>query len=118
MAHEHDRPDPPHVTRDELRDALARPHGHAARGPSALLEATPEPAGRAAWDWDSEDRAELEALREERARLAETVDSLQRAERAWRERERDLHEGMRALAAAPVWRRGKVRAGLRTRGLL
>jgi hypothetical protein len=109
------------VTRDDLRDALAHPGPR--RRPTGLLSVRPDARQpEPAWDWDAgtgvAGQLELEELREVTAEQRRHIDELVAAREAAADAERDLRDGLAALATAgPVRRRAVVR-DLRERGLL
>jgi predicted nuclease with TOPRIM domain len=107
----------PHVTRDELRDAL-RPGADTARR-SPVLEA---PAPRPAWNWATDlsdaDREELNHLRIRAGELEAEIEQLQQAVERRREHESTLREALADLAAAKRRRRRRLLDDLRARRLV
>jgi hypothetical protein len=100
----------PHVSGHELRAALA---------PNARSRPNPLMADTApAWEWTTDEQAELEELRESAAALEDQVADLRRAAASARAREDALHEALGRLAAARPWQRRGVVAELAGRGLL
>jgi Spy/CpxP family protein refolding chaperone len=75
-----------------------------------------------AWDWGvelrDEERSELELLRETVAQLRRQLDRAHESLRSSRRREQDASRALRELDEAKPWRRRRVRAALRIRGLL
>jgi hypothetical protein len=75
-----------------------------------------------AWDWGvelrDEERSELELLRETVAQLRRQLDRAHESLRSSRRRKQDASRALRELDEAKPWRRRRVRAGLRIRGLL
>ncbi len=75
-----------------------------------------------AWDWGvelrDEERSELELLRETVAQLRRQLDRAHESLTSSRRREQDASRALRELDAAKPWRRRRVRAALRIRGLL
>ena len=100
----------PHVSGHELRAALAS-HGRSRPNP-LMAESAP------AWEWTTDEQAELEELRESAAALEGQVADLRREAEAARGREHALQEGLSRLAAARFWERRGVVEELAGRGLL
>jgi hypothetical protein len=75
-----------------------------------------------AWDWGvdlrDEERSELELLRRTVAQLRTQLDQAHEALRSSRQRHHEAIQALRQLAEAKLWRRRRVRAGLRERQLL
>jgi uncharacterized protein YlxW (UPF0749 family) len=101
----------PHVSGQELRAALAT---DGRSRPNPLMAAEPAPA----WEWTTDEQAELQELREAAAALQAQVDDLRRSQQASRARENALEEAIARLAAARPWQRRGVLAQLSARGLL
>jgi hypothetical protein len=100
----------PHVSGNELRAALAT---NARSRPNPLMaESAP------AWEWTTEEQAEVEALREAAAALEGQVADLRHSVEAARAREDVLQDALSRLAAARPWQRRRVIAELAGRGLL
>ena len=101
----------PHVSGQELREALAQ------RGrsrPNPLMTASEAPA----WEWTTDEQAELEQLRETTADLENEIDRLRGVAADGRARERELRDALRRLADTRAWQRRRVLADLAGRGLL
>jgi hypothetical protein len=101
----------PHVSGQELREALAQ------RGrsrPNPLMASSEPPA----WEWTTDEQAELEQLRESEAELRNELDRLRGAAADGRAREKELRDALRTLAAVRPWQRRTVMAELAGRGLL
>ena len=101
----------PHVSGQELREALAQ------RGrsrPNPLMASSEPPA----WEWTTDEQAELEQLRESEAELRTEVDRLRGVAADGRAREKELRDALRLLAATRPWQRRTVVAELAGRGLL
>jgi FtsZ-binding cell division protein ZapB len=71
-----------------------------------------------AWEWTTDEQAEVTELRESTAALAAEVEELRGAVDAARTREHDLREALIRLSAARPWQRRGVVAELAGRGLL
>jgi len=117
MADSDRRPDP-EVSRQELRSTLAgsgtRPRRQPARPRAYEHGAVP------AWDWSADElsAAERDELRAAVSALRERVAELERAATRAQERERELRDALRKLAAAGLRRRRRLTGELRDRGLL
>lgn len=101
----------PHVSGHELRAALTQ---HGRSRPNPLMTADPPPA----WEWTTDEQAELEELRESEAELRTEVDRLRGAAADGRAREKELRDALRLLAAVRPWQKRTVVAELAGRGLL
>jgi hypothetical protein len=75
-----------------------------------------------AWDWGvelrDEERADLERLRGNVARLRRQLEQARDSLRISRRREQDLTRALRQLDEARLWQRRRVRTALRSRQLL
>jgi FtsZ-binding cell division protein ZapB len=100
----------PHVSGQELRDALAQ-RGRSRPNP---LMASESPA----WEWTTDEQAEVEELREDKARLETEVDRLRGVAADGKKREKELRAALRVLANSRAWQRRNVLADLAARGLL
>jgi hypothetical protein len=100
----------PHVSGQELREALAQ-QGRSRPNP---LMASAAPA----WEWTTDEQAELEQLRETAAELEQQIERLRGAAHDARSRGQEAMRALRALAAARPWQRRAVVADLAGRGLL
>jgi hypothetical protein len=101
----------PHVSGQELREALAQ------RGrsrPNPLMATSEAPA----WEWTTDEQAELEELRESTAELKNEIDRLRGVAADGRAREKELRDALRRIAAAKPWQRRALVAELGGRGLL
>jgi signal transduction protein with GAF and PtsI domain len=101
----------PHVSGQELREALAQ------RGrsrPNPLMAASDTPA----WEWTTDEQAELEQLRESTAELQNEIDRLRTVAADGKAREKELRDALRMLATTRAWQRRTVMADLAGRGLL
>jgi hypothetical protein len=101
----------PHVSGQELREALAQ------RGrsrPNPLMTASDAPA----WEWTTDEQAELEQLRESTAELENKIDRLRGVVADGRAREKELRSALQQLATARAWQRRTVLAELAGRGLI
>ena len=101
----------PHVSGEELREALAQ------RGrsrPNPLMASSEPPA----WEWTTDEQAELEQLRESSAELQNEIDRLRGVAADGRAREKELRDALRELATVRPWQRRAVMAELAGRGLL
>ena len=101
----------PHVSGQELREALAQ------RGrsrPNPLMAASDAPA----WEWTTDEQAELEELRESTAELENEIDRLRGVVADGRAREKELRGALQQLATARAWQRRAVMAELAGRGLI
>ena len=101
----------PHVSGQELREALAQ---HGRSRPNPLMASSEPPA----WEWTTDEQAELEQLRESEAELRTEVDRLRGVAAEGRAREKELRDALRMLAEARPWQRRTVLAELAGRGLL
>ena len=100
----------PHVSGQELRAALAQ---KSSSRPNPLMASDPP-----AWEWTTDEQAELEQLRESTAELESQVERLRGVAHDARAREKEVREALRRLAAAKPWQRRAVVAELSGRGLL
>ena len=100
----------PHVSGRDLRAALAT-NGRSRPNP-LMAEAPP------AWEWTTDEQAELEELRDTVEALEAQVENLRDAAADARARELALHDALARLAAAKPWQRRGVVAELVGRGLL
>jgi plasmid stabilization system protein ParE len=100
----------PHVSGQELRAALAQ-NGHSR--PNPLMTSEPP-----AWEWTTDEQAELEELRTSAAELETQVEQLRGDVAAARAREHELRKALRRLADVRPWQRRTVVADLAGRGLL
>ena len=100
----------PHVSGQELREALAQ---NGRTRPNPLMASAPP-----AWEWTTDEQAELEELRESEAELRTEVDRLRGAAADGRAREKELRDALRLLAAVRPWQKRTVVAELAGRGLL
>ena len=100
----------PHVSGQELREALAQ-NGRSRPNP-VMTSATP------AWEWTTDEQAELEQLRETTAELERQVERLRGIVHDAQACEREVREALLRLAAARPWQRRRVMADLAGRGLL
>ncbi len=101
----------PHVSGQELRAALAQ---SGQSRPNPLMTSAPP-----AWEWTTDEQAELEELRESRAELQDEIDRLRGAAHDARAREKEARDGLRRLAATRrPWQRKAVLADLGARGLV
>jgi uncharacterized protein YlxW (UPF0749 family) len=71
-----------------------------------------------AWEWTTDEQAELEQLRESTAELQNEVDRLRGAAADGRAREKELRDALRQLATTRAWQRRTVVAELAGRGLI
>jgi hypothetical protein len=101
----------PHVSGQELRQALAQ---HGRSRPNPLMASTEPPA----WEWTTDEQAELEQLRETEADLRTEVDRLRGAAADGRAREKELRDALHMLASVKPWQKRTVVAELAARGLL
>lgn len=101
----------PHVSGQELRAALAQ-SGRSRPNP---LMAQPEPP---AWEWTTDEQAELEQLRESTAELESQLERLRGVAADARAGEHEARRALRQLAEARPWQRRAVVAELAGRGLL
>jgi molecular chaperone GrpE (heat shock protein) len=100
----------PHVSGQELRAALAQ--GGQSR-PNPLM-ATEHPA----WEWTTDEQAELEELRASTAELETQVERLRGDIADSRAREKERRNALRRLAEVRSWQRRGIVAELSGRGLL
>ena len=100
----------PHVSGQELREALAQ-RGRSRPNPLMASE-TP------AWEWTTDEQAELEQLRELNADLETEVERLRGVAADGRAREKELRKALKLLATTRAWQRRSVVADLAGRGLL
>jgi signal transduction protein with GAF and PtsI domain len=101
----------PHVSGEELREALAQ------RGrsrPNPLMASSEPPA----WEWTTDEQAELEQLRESTAELHNEIDRLRGVAADGRAREKELRDALQMLATVRPWQRRTVLAELSARGLI
>jgi hypothetical protein len=101
----------PHVSGEELREALAQ------RGrsrPNPLMASSEPPA----WEWTTDEQAELEQLRESTAELHNEIDRLRGVAADGRAREKELRDALGQLATVRPWQRRTVLAELAGRGLI
>jgi hypothetical protein len=101
----------PHVSGQELRAALAQ---NGRSRPNPLMASSEPPA----WEWTTDEQAELEQLRESTAELESQVERLRGVAHDARARENEVRDALRMLAAAKPWQRRAVIADLGARGLL
>jgi hypothetical protein len=101
----------PHVSGKELREALAQ---HGRSRPNPLMASSEPPA----WEWTTDEQAELEQLRESEAELRTEVDRLRGAAADGRAREKELRDALQKLASVRPWQRRTVLAELAGRGLI
>ena len=100
----------PHVSGQELRAALAQ---KSRSRPNPLMASDPP-----AWEWTTDEQAELDELRESAAELESQNERLRDVVADARAREKEVREALRRLAAAKPWQRRAVLAELSGRGLL
>ena len=100
----------PHVSGQELRAALAQK----SRSRPNPLMASEAPA----WEWTTDEQAELDELRESAAELESQNERLRDVVADARAREKEVREALRRLAVAKPWQRRAVLAELSGRGLL
>jgi hypothetical protein len=100
----------PHVSGQELRAALAQ--GGRSR-PNPLMAST-----QPAWEWTTDEQAELEELRASTVELESQIERLRGAAADARAREHEVRKALRELAEARPWQRRAVLAELAGRGLL
>ena len=101
----------PHVSGQELRAALA---SNGRSRPNPLMTASEPPA----WEWTTDEQAELEELRESRAELQAEIERLRGVAHDARAREKEARGALRRLALARPWQRRTVLAELGARGLV
>jgi hypothetical protein len=102
----------PHVSGQELRAALAQ-NGRSRPNP-LMAQATQEPA----WEWTTDEQAELEQLRDETAELETQLDRMKGVAADARAGEHEARRALRRLADARPWQRRAVMSELAGRGLL
>jgi hypothetical protein len=100
----------PHVSGQELRAALAQ---KAHSRPNPLMTSEPP-----AWEWTTDEQAELDELRSSTAELETQVERLRSDIAHSRAREHELRTALRRLAGVRSWQRRGVVAELTGRGLL
>jgi hypothetical protein len=100
----------PHVSGQELRAALAQ---NGRSRPNPLMASEPP-----AWEWTTDEQAELDELRESVAQLEEQVALLRGDAADAKARERELRTALRRLAEARPWHRRGLVSELAGRGLL
>ena len=100
----------PHVSGQELRAALAQ-SGRSRPNP---LMAQAEPA----WEWTTDEQAELDQLRDQKAELEDQLDRLKGVAADARAGEQEARRALRKLADARAWQRKAVVADLAGRGLI
>jgi hypothetical protein len=100
----------PHVSGQELRAALAQ---SGQSRPNPLMASAPP-----AWEWTTDEQAELEELRESAAELESQNERLRGVAADARAREKEVRSALRRLATAKPWQRRAVLAELGGRGLL
>ncbi len=100
----------PHVSGQELREALAQ---NGRSRPNPLMASDPP-----AWEWTTDEQAELEQLRESAAELESQIERLRGVAHDARAREKEVRDALHRLAAAKPWQRRAVVADLAARGLL
>lgn len=100
----------PHVSGQELRAALAQSAGSR---PNPLMTA-PEPA----WEWTTDEQAELEELRASNAELESQIEQLRGTAADARAREHEVRQALRRVVDAKPWQKRAVVAELAGRGLL
>ena len=113
-----DRTAHPEVTRKDVRAAPGR-NGSRARSLPARARADNR-AAAPAWDWSADELSvdDLAELRAGVSALRELVAELERAAARTRERERELRDALRKLAAAGLWQRRRLTRELRGQRLL
>jgi hypothetical protein len=100
----------PHVSGQELRAALAA-NGRSRPNPRMASEPP-------AWEWTTDEQAELEELRASTAELESQIEHLRGTAADARAREHEVRKALRELAEARPWQRRAVVAELAGRGLL
>lgn len=100
----------PHVSGQELRAALAQ---SGQSRPNPLM--TTEPP---AWEWTTDEQAELDELRASTADLETQVERLRSDIADSRAREKELRNALRRMAEVRSWQRRGLVAELSGRGLL
>ena len=101
----------PHVSGQELRAALA---SNGRSRPNPLMTTSEAPA----WEWTTDEQAELDELRESTAELQTEIERLRGVAHDARAREKEARDAMRRLAVAKPWQRRTVLAELGARGLI
>jgi hypothetical protein len=101
----------PHVSGQELRAALAQ---QGRSRPNPLMASSEAPA----WEWTTDEQAELEQLRESTAELESQVERLRGVAHDARASEKEVRSALRRLAAAKPWQRRALLSELGGRGLL
>jgi uncharacterized protein YlxW (UPF0749 family) len=100
----------PHVSGQELRAALAQ---NGQSRPNPLM--TTEPP---AWEWTTDEQAELDELRASAAELERQVERLRSDIADSRARENEMRNALRRMAEVRSWQRRGIVAELSGRGLL
>jgi hypothetical protein len=100
----------PHVSGQELREALAQ---NGRSRPNPLMASAPP-----AWEWTTDEQAELEQLRDTTAELEGQVERLRGVAHDARAREKEVRTALLRLAAAKPWQRRAVVTELTRRGML
>jgi hypothetical protein len=100
----------PHVSGQELREALAQ---QGRSRPNPLMASDPP-----AWEWTTDEQAELEELRQSVAGLEDEVERLRGVAADSRAREHELRRALQLLATTRPWQKRTVMAELAGRGLL
>jgi uncharacterized protein YlxW (UPF0749 family) len=100
----------PHVSGQELRAALAQ---NGQSRPNPLMTSEPP-----AWEWTTDEQAELEELRASTAELETQVERLRSDIADSRARENEMRNALRRLAEVRSWQRRGIVAELSGRGLL
>jgi uncharacterized protein YlxW (UPF0749 family) len=100
----------PHVSGQELRAALAQ---NGQSRPNPLMTSEPP-----AWEWTTDEQAELEELRASTAKLETQVERLRSDVADSRARENEMRNALRRLAEVRSWQRRGIVAELSGRGLL
>jgi len=103
----------PHVSGRELRAALAQ-NGRSRPNPLMAQAPAQEPA----WEWTTDEQAELEELRDHNAELEPQLDRLKGVAADARAGEHEARRALRRLADAKAWQRRAVVTELAGRGLL
>jgi hypothetical protein len=101
----------PHVSGQELRAALAQ---NGRSRPNPLMASSEAPA----WEWTTDEQAELEQLRESTAELESQVERLRGVAHDARASEKEVRVALRRLAAAKPWQRRALISELGGRGLV
>jgi hypothetical protein len=105
----------PHVSGQELRAALA---ANGRSRPNPLMASEPPASEPPAWEWTTDEQAELEELRASTAELESQIEHLRGTAADARAREHEVRKALRELAEARPWQRRAVVAELAGRGLL